>query len=426
MLERLKAKINLELPIAIIGLGVSGESAYKLLRALGLPKSDVATYDKKNPADFSDELQLIQNFKPKTLLVSPGVPLKQDWIQKFLAAGGKLTSELSLATALLTDEKIIAVTGSVGKSTTVSILGAGAKAADPFCFVGGNLGLPLASYVTDLLAGSRKKATWVVLELSSYQLENYENLRSEISALVSLVPNHLERYDSLEDYYRTKWSLADKTASTLVLNKNGGDLFAWAKNLTTRASIVWPEPTNAKIQLLGSHNRDNFALAQKISELAGWPAESLEKMQSFSGLAHRLENISAAGGPLIVNDSKSTTVESVRSAVQSLQSAYSGTLHLLLGGKDKNLPWEELSKFLPANTQVYFFGECAQLAKSKSAVPGDIFESLAPAIASAFGSLKKGDCLVLSPGGTSFDEFKNFEQRGDFFKAEILKLSQKN
>lgn len=426
MLERLKAKINLELPVAIIGLGVSGESASKLLQTLGLPKSDVATYDKKIPADFSDEILLIQNFKPKTLLVSPGVPLQQDWIQNFLANGGKLTSELTLATALLTDEKIIAVTGSVGKSTTVSILGAGAKAADPFCFVGGNLGLPLAGYVADLLIGSRKKATWVVLELSSYQLENYENLHSEISAIVSLVPNHLERYDSLEDYYRTKWSLADKTNLALVLNKNGGDLLSWAKNLTTRVSKVWPDPTNIKINLLGSHNRDNFALAQKISDLAGWPKESLEKMQNFSGLAHRLENIGVIGGPLIVNDSKSTTVESVRSAVQSLQGTYSGTLHLLLGGKDKNLPWEELSSFLPTDVKVYFFGECADLAKSKSGVQGAVFKSLAPAIASAFQSLKNSDCLALSPGGTSFDEFKNFEQRGDFFKAEILKLRQKN
>ncbi len=220
--------LNLPRPIAIVGLGISGKSALHLLNSV-FPDEKIYTYDSRSNADFSNPEDLLKKVQPKCLVISPGIDLRLPWIQNFKDNGGKITSELSCALSFLSDETIIAITGSVGKSTVTSLLGTALKKSSPYNFFGGNLGTALSDYVTEVLSG-RPRAQFVALELSSYQLENIENFKPKISVITSFTPNHLERYDSLEDYYKTKWSLLNYKSEKIILNSQSKDLVSFAKN----------------------------------------------------------------------------------------------------------------------------------------------------------------------------------------------------
>ncbi|MEY4616250.1 MAG: hypothetical protein RJB66_1210 [Pseudomonadota bacterium] len=421
-------------PIAIVGLGITGTAVQNLLMAGGVPSSEIFTFDEKSPrANFKESQRLMTEIAPKTLVVSPGIPLASDWIQTAKKNGIYITSELSLAYRLLSSEKVISITGSVGKSTTTCLLRAALEQFSSSFFVGGNLGIPLAIYATDLLNRKRSTADWVVLELSSYQLENFPELKSEFSVITHLTSNHLERYPSKEEYFQTKWNLENHTKSYFVLNKNGGELQSWATTKVPKTPWIWTDRNSIAVnqhrlndcQLLGSHNLDNIALAAEIVQQAKWPKSAFLGLKEFSGLAHRVENLGVKLGVRYINDSKATTMESVRIAVASvLESMESNQkLHLLLGGKDKNLPWEELS-FLSNNSQIqfYFFGQCRGIAQTKSLLNGQSYEAMIAACDSARKNAKPGDSVLLSPGGTSLDEFKNFEHRGDIFKEFVSNI----
>ena len=418
---------NLSTPIAVVGLGKSGQSALRLLRATGISSSNLITFDDRDPAaDFQkpDDLILVC---PRTLVVSPGVPLNTPWIQQLIHSGVIITSEISLACSLLTTEKIIGVTGSVGKSTVVSILGQGGKAEDSNCFVGGNLGTPLSDYAFGLIEG-KTKASWVVLELSSYQLENCTGLQLDFSAITYLSPNHLERYENLQQYYETKMKITAITKNTCVVNSSSADAVLFSKKalcpiVKVQAKTNLTDSDRSSIQLIGEHNHDNFSVAKKLGQLAAWNDRSIKAMAQFKGLSHRLENVGTFNGVQYVNDSKATAMDSVLVAAQGCCAKLSAgnKIYLLLGGKDKNLPWDQL-RVLENLTSLrfIFFGACRDTVKNKTGFAGNLFETLGPALDFCFQNAKAGDIVLLSPGGTSLDEFKNFEIRGQFFKEKVL------
>jgi UDP-N-acetylmuramoylalanine--D-glutamate ligase len=420
----------IQTPIAIVGMGKSGESAERLLLHRGFARDQVLTFDHKSKAQFSDPQKLMREGRPRTLVVSPGVPLKSPWIQEAIQSGVHITSEINLACEVLTDEKVIGVTGSLGKSTTVSLLGAGLLAFDPEGFVGGNLGTPFCDYAYDLLVGHRRKASWIVLELSSYQLENSASLKLEHAAITFLTANHLERYSSKEDYYLTKWRIIDQTRGLLFINKNGGDLLAFAEEQAefSRCHICSKEDKKLQphalshAELLGSHNQDNIALAAEIALHCHWPISAIQAMKAFKGLEHRLENMGLYEGILYINDSKATALDSVLTAVSVAHETLppTGKLFILLGGRDKSLPWESVQVLGNLRgAHFLFFGECRGVAQHKSKLPGESFTNLGAALDSLFLKASEGDTVLLSPGGTSLDEFKSFEDRGRFFKERV-------
>lgn len=424
---------DLPLPIAIIGLGVTGNSVLQLLLQDQIPASSILTFDEKSlGAQFNNSEELIQAGKPRSLIVSPGIALKTPWILQAKLSGISILSELSLAYRILKQEKIIAITGSVGKSTTTCLLKAALETFTHDFFVGGNLGIPLAQYSYEVLAQKRMPAEWVVLELSSYQLENFPELKSDLSIISYFTANHLERYSSKEEYYQTKWSLESHTKDLLILNQNGGDLKSWCQNKTPQCSWIWCDRNIdlfSKFQLkecslLGSHNLDNIAMAATVIDQLKWPPSAFEGIKSFPGLPHRVENLGTHKGIRYINDSKATTIESVKIAVSSsIENLLTNNkLHLLLGGRDKNLPWKELES-LKTNLQIqpYFFGESRSKIKFESQLRGEEYPTLLSAIQAAQSQALPGDSILLSPGGTSLDEFKNFEERGHFFKAQIVK-----
>ncbi len=417
-------------PLGIVGMGLSGSAALKLLKLLS-PEKKVFTFDSKpGAAEWHDLEKMLLEKDIKTLIVSPGVPLSTPALVKAKNQGVRITSELALAASCLTQEKIIAVTGAVGKSTTVSLLAEATRAFDPNSLAVGNIGKPLAEYVCEVLVGTRTRALWLSLELSSFQLENFENLSAEYSVITFLTANHLERYKDLAQYYETKWSLMRKTKGLLFINSGSSDLLSFAMAnkspqlffcATDDARFASLDLTNC--QLLGAHNQQNLALVAAIIQTAGWPAASVAAIKAFPGLQHRLENLGHFRGIHFVNDSKATALDSVASAVESLikEVAPPGTLYLLLGGKDKNLPWEWLTDFINfPNLKIIYFGEAAEKAQRRTGLTGPTFLNLGVALDHVFLKLKSGDTLLLSPGGTSHDEFKNFEERGDFFKTKVM------
>ena len=408
----------LKSPLVIVGLGKSGTSAKSFLIKLGYEK--IFTFDEKADCDLKTWND-VENLAPGTLVVSPGVPLKSIHILKLKKMGWGITSELNLACSVLTDEIVIGITGSVGKSTVTSILGAGAKIQDKNAFVGGNLGVPFCDYAISIL-DKKPKAKYIILELSSYQLENCDNLKLEYSAITYLSANHLERYSTLDEYYLTKCQIGAKTKAVCILNSASKDLMAYKKNIA--GTLLVTEITTQKINLFGKHNLENYFVAESIAKKCTWSDQSFLAMQNFSGLEHRLETVGEFNCVTYINDSKATAMDSVlvaaSAALDSLN--HTGTLHLMLGGKDKNLPWEqlsELSKIL--NIQIYFFGACAEVAKSKSNLAGTIYLKMSDALNVIFDVVQDNDIVLLSPGGTSLDEFKNFEDRGDTFKSLVIK-----
>jgi UDP-N-acetylmuramoylalanine--D-glutamate ligase len=414
---------DLKLPIAILGLGKTGLSILKLLRLLEVPENKIFTFDENSKQHSLALSDFLIKAKPATLIVSPGVPLSRPEIASELSRGVDLTSELEIAFRFLKDEKVICVTGSLGKSTVTSIIGAGIKKIDKDVFVGGNLGIPLADYILDLLQAQRAKAKYVVLELSSYQLENFKNLKSNVSALTYLAPNHLERYRDLEHYYKTKLTLIDKTKGEFIVNRNGGDnlkyisestkfKFVDRKNLPSESKFYRPPG------LIGSHNRDNLAVSFAVFDYLKLSEEAYAGAWDFAGLDHRLENLGEKFGVIFINDSKATTMDSSLQACYCIREYFpEKKLKVLLGGKDKNMPWQELKKLQAlSSTQFYFFGEVAQKARTLSELKGEIFPTLKSCLKGLETNLEAGDVLLLSPGGTSLDEFKSFEDRGDYFK----------
>lgn len=422
---------NLKTPIAVVGLGKSGDATLSLLALCGVDSSQVFTCDAKAAnANFSEPETLISQINPRTIIVSPGVPLASSWVEKARASGAHITSDISLAASCIVSEKIVGVTGSVAKSTTVSILGAALEGFSKFYFVGGNLGTPFSVYAAEVLSQKRPRAEWVVLELSSYQLENSDLLKLDHSAITFLSPNHLERYIDLNHYYETKWKIADITTGSIFVNSNGGDnkSFVLGKN---HKNSVFSSPEMKELEalalseaeLIGQHNQDNLALAALIAKACHWPDEAFLGMKRFKGLEHRLENCGIHGGIRYINDSKATSMDSVLTAALSVTSAYpQSQVHLLLGGKDKNLPWEQLEKLRNvSNLKFLFFGECRKTAQEKSQLLGDSFGTLEELLSHLDQYANEGDTVLLSPGGTSLDEFKSFEDRGRFFKDFLLR-----
>lgn len=430
MLNSLKTQILP--PIAIIGLGRSGQSAKDLLLAIGFEPKDIVTFDEKAPgSDYCSKEELKKNIKAKSLVVSPGFPLKDELIQFYKAQGACITSEINLATYFLTTEKLVGITGSLGKSTTTSLIGAGLRSFDANAFVGGNLGIPFCEYALQIFKNPLLKAQWIALELSSYQLENSEKLQLDYSIITYLTPNHLERYQDLNDYYQTKWNILNQTKNKMLLNEKGGDLksFSANKDLT---KTLWVNPKNSEFQnfhlessvILGKHNIDNVALAAKFILVAGIDNASIEAVKSFKGLSHRLEVVKKTNHHIMfINDSKATTIDSVLTAIEScLERDDFKKIIVLIGGKDKKLPWLTLKeKLLNPKIEVLFFGESGLEILKTLNLQRPYYKTLKVCLEALPEILSNSEIVLLSPGGTSHDEFKNFEERGDFFKTWVNK-----
>ena len=294
------------------------------------------------------------------------------------------------------------MTGTNGKTTTVELLGAIFRTAGRDVAVAGNVGLPLTAV---------ESADWVVCELSSFQLEDIDQLRCEIAVLLNLEPDHLDRHGSLEAYRDAKLRIFDR-ARTAIAPRGLG-----LRGIEFSAD----DPLPAEPAMRGRHNRENAAAATAAARAAGIGDDAIASaLQSFEGVPHRLETVARRRGVRYVNDSKATNVAAALRALE----AYADTPVLLIaGGRGKHESFEPLAAALGPNVRVvYTIGETSH--ELAAAIGARAMEAgdLTIAVALAATRASPGDVVLLSPAAASYDQFENFEERGEEFRRLVQNL----
>jgi UDP-N-acetylmuramoylalanine--D-glutamate ligase len=345
------------------------------------------------------------------LVKSPGVPGEAPLVTAARERGIPVWSEVELGSRLLSNP-LIGVTGTNGKTTTSELLGAMLGAP-----VAGNVGRALCE-----LDGEVADDEWVVCELSSFQLEDVHELRPRIAVLLNLEPDHLDRHGSLEAYRDAKLRVFENQAGgdTAVVPRGFGDVLGSAE----RVEFAADDPLPAEPRIPGAHNRENAAAATAAARVAGLDDEAIaEALRTFPGVEHRLELVAEIDGVRYVNDSKATNTAAARRAI----AAYDAPLHVILGGQGKGETYSELALDLVGRARrAYLIGETAtDLAVALELAGVDHVESgdLETATRAAAQGAREGEVVLLAPACTSYDQFRDFEERGAEFKRLVGELA---
>jgi UDP-N-acetylmuramoylalanine--D-glutamate ligase len=362
------------------------------------------------------------------IVVSPGVPINRHPIaQKAREQGIPLIGDIELfamARADLPPHRVVGITGTNGKSTTTALVHHLLKSAALPVRMGGNIGLPILSQAP-LPAGGV-----YVLELSSYQIDITHSLACDAAALINLSPDHLDRYDGYEAYTRSKARLFEmQTAKQHSVFGNGDEdtlrIYNEVRERRGAGVVHLADPAAISGQqdwpsLQGPHNLQNIAIAIGLVEALGLTeAQWRPAMRSFKGLAHRMEVVAERNGVLFVNDSKATNAASTAPAL----AAYP-RVHWIVGGLAKSDNLDECVPNFGHVVKAYTIGEAGPLFTKLLSphMPVESSEMMGAAVHSAAAQAKAGDVIMLSPACASFDQFKDFEARGDAFKAIVEAL----
>ena len=444
--------VNHAKKISILGLARSGIAAAKLAKKAGFEVfvSDAAVNEELiEKAKALNELGIdveVGGHTPRVLqsdllVVSPGVPLSIDVIKAAREMGIPVISEIEFAFRF-EKGRVVAVTGSNGKSTTATLIARILEDSGEKVFLAGNIGKPYSDVVT-----STSSDSITVLELSSFQLEAIYSFSAFVGILLNLAPDHLDRYDTVDDYYRAKFRLFEtqKPGSYAVLNidqpevaKLEGKIVADVLPFTMcdgRVNGAWlsnsiimrrDEPILRKdeIGIPGPHNLANALASVAATIPFEVPKESLaETLRRFSGIEHRLERFLLWNGILFVNDSKATNPESLRFALLS----FDRPIVLIAGGYDKGADFSYLSGLVTKKVKAAVFtgATAKKMAQQIGGAAGfsTVVKDFQEAVETAINLAKKGDVVLLSPGCASFDAFKNFEHRGRVFKELVKKIT---
>jgi UDP-N-acetylmuramoylalanine--D-glutamate ligase len=403
-------------PYLVVGLARSGLAAARMLRAHG----EVLACDRGRPdippdleAELgSDGLDLLE--RAAVVVKSPGVPAQAPVIAAARKHDVPVMGELELAWRLLPN-RFVAVTGTNGKTTTVELLGAIWSEAGLPAAVAGNVGTPLAS-----LVGELDDAATVICEVSSFQSEDSVEFAPDTAVLLNLTEDHLDRHGSFEAYREAKLGVfARQRAEQVAIAPEGFELPGRARRIEFGDPAQLPLPPE-QIRLRGPHNLDNAMAASAAALSNGIPEAAVASaLRSFAGVPHRLEEVGLVNGVLYVNDSKATNVESAVRGVES----FDGGVHAIFGGSLKGGDFKGLRQAVATHCRAcYLIGEAAvQLAQDlqSSGVPlrrsGDLETAMRDAIAAA----RPGEVVLLSPACASYDQFRDYERRGDRFRALV-------
>jgi len=385
----------------VLGMARSGQAAAALLERNGV---EVVRVDRELGND--EDVSLLEG--ADVLVKSPGVPRSNPLVA---AARVPIWSEVELAAHYLPNP-ILGVTGTNGKTTTVEWLGAMFRAAGREVAVAGNVGRAIA-------AVEAPPDAWIVCELSSFQLEDVHELRPRVAVLINLEPDHLDRHASFEAYRDAKLRIFENQVAedTAIVPRAFGEVPGEGRRVEFSADDVLP----AEPALPGVHNRENAAAATAAARAAGLSDEAIAKaLRSFPGVAHRLELVAELDGVRFVNDSKATNTAAARRAL----AAYSEPLHLILGGSRKGESFDALAR--EVHGRAYLIGETAgELADAlgRAGVPFEQCGDLVTAVAAAAAAARPGEIVLLSPACASYDQFRDFEQRGEEFRRLVQNLS---
>jgi UDP-N-acetylmuramoylalanine--D-glutamate ligase len=442
--------------VLVVGLGKSGVASALFLKSRG---ARVTVSDSKPEAELRNEILLLldhgitvetgghgdRTFRGQDLIVvSPGVPFDAPQLVQARAIGEPVIGELELAARFLTGP-IVAITGANGKTTTTSLAGQIIAAGKFATLVGGNIGTPAITFVDQ-----SKSQTWIVLEVSSFQLETVVTFRPRISVILNITPDHLDRHKTFANYVNAKARIFEnqKPDDFTVLNADDATTAGLADR--TRAQLAWFSRKKAvgrgafvreahiffrdgqrereimplaEIPLKGAHNLENVLAGVSIGALVGSePVQIREAVRNFKAVEHRLEFVAKIAGVDYYNDSKATNVDATIKALES----FPANIHLILGGKDKGSDYTVLNELLRQRVKrVYTIGAAAAKIESQieGAVEVDHSETLDVAIRRASESAAAGDVVLLAPACASFDQFQNYEHRGRVFKEAVYSLA---
>jgi len=399
-------------PYLVIGLARSGAAAVRMLRDHGAVVAvDSGTPDV--PADIDahlrvDGVELLDGVA--CVVKSPGVPNEAAVIAAARERGIPVLGELELAWRLLPN-RFVAVTGTNGKTTTTELLGAIWREAGLPVAVAGNIGTPLSS-----LVGEVEPENTIVCEVSSFQAEDSEALAPDTALLLNIEEDHLDRHGTFEAYREAKLRLfRNQTSEQVAVVPPGVDVPGSARRVEFGALPLPPD----EIRLRGQHNLENAMGAAAAAIASGVPEEAVAgALRSFAGVPHRLEEVGSASGVLYVNDSKATNVSA---AVRGI-TAFEGGVHAILGGSLKGGGFEGLRDVLASHAvAAYLIGEAADRLEADlgGTVPLRRSGDLATAVRDAAAAARPGEVVLLSPACASFDQFRDYEDRGAAFRSLV-------
>jgi UDP-N-acetylmuramoylalanine--D-glutamate ligase len=350
------------------------------------------------------------------LVKSPGVPPAAPLAAAARERGVTVWSEVELGFRLLANP-ILGVTGTNGKTTTSELLGDIFRAAGKDVAVAGNVGRPLTG-----LDGALSEGAWIVCELSSFQLEDVDTFRPHIAILLNLAPDHLDRHENFEDYRAAKLRIFEnQTAEDVAVVPRG---FGTIPGEAPRIEFSLEDELPAEPSIPGEHNRENAAAATAAARAAGIADLVIAAaLSAFAGVPHRLELVREVAGVRFVNDSKATNPEAAERAL----SAYPPGIRLILGGSRKGIPFARLAKRAAASgvAQAYLIGDSADEIAEALAAEGVRFtysRDLPTAVKDAFRDADPGEVVLLSPACASYDQFRDFEERGERFSELVEAL----
>ena len=448
----------------VFGAGLSGLGAKELLEKKGY---EVYLVDDKNGMPSSEAMELLDKEKIEFIVKSPGIPWKVELLVKAKDKNIKIISEIDLAYKYMDKNiKVISFTGTNGKTTTATKMYELLEYAGKKARLAGNAGFSFAKLVAD-----EEDLEYIVLELSSYQLENNPQIHSHIAGIINLTPDHLARYDSVEEYYITKFNIFSrqteqdfalinlddevfkklydekelwkniKSEKIYLSKEKKGNVFVMdgiiytMKNLEKKADEVKNEDIHKyaealipvrELSLKGSHNLENMLFLIGAAKILGIPDEkTAEFLKTTKALEHRLENFFIKEKTVFVNDSKGTNVESTLKAIDS----FDNSIILILGGDDKKISNRELVERIKERVDsVYLIGDNAPLLiKDMEEVGYKNYRNM-ETLENILDYFKKNmdfskeQTVLFSPATSSFCQFKNFEHRGNVFKELTVKV----
>jgi UDP-N-acetylmuramoylalanine--D-glutamate ligase len=397
-------------PYLVVGLARSGIAAARMLSHHGeVIGTDSGSPEVPGDVDARlgvDGVELLDGVA--CVVKSPGVPNEAPVIARARDRGLPVLGELELAWRLLPNP-FVAVTGTNGKTTTTELLGAIWREADLAVALAGNVGTPLAA-----LVGEVDESTTIVCEVSSFQAEDSEAFAPDTAVLLNVTEDHLDRHGTLEAYREAKLRVfANQTPEQVAVVPPGVEVPGSGRRIEFGELPLAAE----EMRLRGAHNLENAMAASAAATAAGVPQEAVAAaLRSFPGVPHRLEEVGSVGGVLYVNDSKATNVSS---AVRGIE-AFDGGVHVILGGSLKGGGFEGLRDAVASRcVAAYLIGEAAERLEQDLAgtVPLHRSGDLATAVRDA--AAQPGEVVLLSPACASFDQFRDYEERGDTFRALV-------
>ena len=443
--------------IVILGLALSGAAAAKLAVRQG---ADVFVSDNQDTLALQDTLTDLkalsipgelgqhsdQIYDADLWIISPGIAQDSELVQKAQSNDIPIVSEIEFS-SWFTEAPILAITGSNGKTTTAHLLAEMIQTDDLHGALAGNVGIPFAEMVLEDLGNPDPKRVWV-LEISSFQMEFIEHFKPYIAIFLNITPDHLNRYPSMKEYIAAKMNMWSRQTAEdfIVYNADDTILVEEIAESTSRKiafglghhpeAIFQPNRTKIyteehatliemnQLALPGKHNLANALAAATAAHLIGVPNKSIAAtMSQFSGVPHRLEPIAEINGVTYINDSKATNLDAVQVALES----FTQPIILLLGGLDKGGDFRSLLPHTHNNLkEVIAFGQAKELILTalRDAVRSTSVMDLKEALELAQNCSQPGDVVLLSPGCASFDQFENFEKRGDHFRSLVTVMEK--